>query len=338
MTLLKFFAGQGTTPSKAGLDSLPGPRREDETRPEYYDTDENLAAAVNVALLLGQPLLLTGEPGSGKTRLAFRVAWELKMGDPLVFETKSTSTARDLFYTFDALGRFHAAHCGEKEEAVEFMEYNALGRAILLANPLADVKHLLTEKARKKHNGPRRSVVLIDEIDKAPRDFPNDILNEIERMYFRIPELKDEVKAPENMSPIVIITSNSEKGLPDAFLRRCVFHDITFPEPPRMRKIMTDRLRAIPARTQGQTLEETVLNQAVDLFYRLRETEGIEKKPSTAELVAWLQVIREISGTRNPFEDKPKEVLKTLGTLVKKKEDFPEVQEKFTEWMNKTRP
>ena len=173
--------------------TLPVSLVEKHVDPAGYLADEGLADAVNVALQLGQPLLLTGEPGTGKTQAAFSVAWQLGYDPPLKFETKSGSVARDLFYTYDALGRFFLAQVAKagddevKAHPLEFIHYNALGTAILRAQDESDVRHLLPEDFT--HGGKRRSVVLIDEIDKAPRDFPNDVLNEVEGMYFRIPEL-----------------------------------------------------------------------------------------------------------------------------------------------------
>src|SRR5205085_1382510 len=148
------------------------------------------------------------------------------------FETKSTSLARELFYAYDTLGRFHAAQTGEgSQKNLDYVTYNALGVAILRANEEAAVAKWIPQGKGFVHGGRRRSVVLIDEIDKAPRDFPNDILNEVEGMYFRIPELGDAlIKADETMRPVLILTSNSEKNLPDAFLRRCIYYYLPFPD------------------------------------------------------------------------------------------------------------
>ncbi|MDM8535881.1 MoxR family ATPase [Desulfobacterales bacterium HSG17] len=327
MLFPNFFSGKGKNKNDEAWKNLPIPQKEAETLPENYDTDEELAAAVNAALLLGQPLFLTGEPGTGKTQLAFRLAWELGFGRPFRFETKSTSTARDLFYTYDTLGRFYAAHCNDsceqrKKQEKDYITYNALGRAILLANEHEKVKKLLPENF--KHTGPKRSVVLIDEIDKAPRDFPNDILNEIENMYFRISELENvKIEADAQMSPVVVITSNSEKNLPDPFLRRCVFHHIAFPESDRMKLIMENRLQEIPVRSdKAKTLDDRMLSDAMALFYHLRlESHGLQKSPSTAELIAWLQALREFTDIDNPAADSGA-VQNTLGILIKKQEDL----------------
>jgi MoxR-like ATPase len=191
--------------------------------PSAYLPPPDLVDAVNVALLLGQPLLLTGEPGCGKTQLASHLAWSLGLGDLLKFETKSDSTAESLFYRYDSLRRFEASSRGDGGDPARFLTWTALGRAILAT--LEPDDRLRFRATGDDGAQPRRSVVLIDEIDKAPRDFPNDVLNELEHLYFRIPELGDVlVRADDRYRPIVVITSNSERDLPEPFLRRCVFH------------------------------------------------------------------------------------------------------------------
>src|SRR5215213_9829512 len=160
-----FYTGSATAARVDPVD-LPSSSRARLTAPEGYWADPGLVDAVNVALLLGQPLLLTGQPGTGKTQLACSLAWELGFGKPLKFETKSTNTARDLFYTYDALGRFQAKESGLSVRAVDYLSYGALGLAILLANEEPTVANLLP--SGMKHGGRQRSVVLIDEIDKAP--------------------------------------------------------------------------------------------------------------------------------------------------------------------------
>jgi MoxR-like ATPase len=297
---------------------LPPSRQKTQTRPEAYLPDEGLVKAVNVAFLLGQPLLLTGEPGTGKTQLAYSLAYQLGLGELLKFESKSTSSARDLFYLYDALGRFHAAQAaqlGEKDirkRSVDYLTYNALGEAIILTNPPETVKEYLPTDF--SYTEPRRSVVLIDEIDKAPRDFPNDILNEIENLYFRIPELGNvKIKAAENMSPILVLTSNSEKALPEAFLRRCIYYNIPFPDETRLTKIIEARL--------GTFSSNDFLNKALEVFFQLRNG-NLRKKPSTAELLNWLMVLRDIyPDVDNPIAVHPDSVLDTLSSLVKMAED-----------------
>lgn len=205
----------------------------DDSRPWDYNPEPGLVDAVNVALMLGKPLLLTGEPGCGKTTFAYNLAWELGLGPPLKFETKSGSVARDLFYQFDTMGMFKAAYMkdGKRTRAEDFITYSAFGEAIILAGVRIHEPRLAERYA---HTQPIRSVVLIDEVDKAPRDFPNDILNELERMYFKVPELANRewgelrIDAAPQLKPVVILTSNLEKQLPPAFLRRCIFHDVPF--------------------------------------------------------------------------------------------------------------
>jgi MoxR-like ATPase len=310
---------------------LPRSRQREQTRPENYLPDDGLVDAVNVALLLGQPLLLTGSPGTGKTQLAYSLAYQLGLGKPLKFETKSTSTARDLFYVYDALGRFHAAQAaqlGEKstKKSVDYITYNALGLAIILANLPEDVQDFLPVDFDKKVNRilgpgfefiqPHRSVVLIDEIDKAPRDFPNDILNEVENRYFRIPELDNvEIDAPEDRQPILVLTSNSEKLLPEAFLRRCIYYDIPFPDQNRLNKIVEARLGTFVKPSSE------FLSAALKRFYKLRQG-GLRKKPSTAELLNWLIALRErYKDVDNPIATHPESVSRTLSSLVKMADD-----------------
>src|SRR5882724_1185220 len=306
---------------------LPGSRRAKQTDPAGYKTDQGLIDAVNVALLLGQPLLLTGEPGTGKTQLANSVAWELGFDPPLMFETKSTNTARDLFYSYDTLGRFHAAQTGEgSQKSMDYLTYNALGIAILRSNREDDVREWLPEGF--VHGGQRRSVVLIDEVDKAPRDFPNDLLNEVEGMYFKIPELGNaKIAAGEEMSPILIITSNSEKHLPDAFLRRCIYYNIPFPDKERLMEVVLARI--------GGWDGETLLSDALDFFATLRQPgSGLHKPPATAELLAWLLALRgnEMKLER-PLKDNPEVAGATLSTLVKNVDDQTKARTILADWL-----
>ena len=294
-----------------------------------YRPDPGLVDAVNVALLLGQPLLVTGDPGTGKTQLAWHLCWQLGLGDsPLVFEAKSTSTARDVFYTFDTLGRFHAAQIGQvATSSLDYLNYSALGRAILLANESRDVAHWLPKDF--VHNGPRRSVVLIDEVDKAPRDFPNDILNEIENMYFRVPELSNTlISAPEHMRPVLVITSNSEKSLPDAFLRRCIYYNIPFPNSEKLSEIVKAHMQDVGS------APDSYLKYALDFFGKLRQSE-LRKKPATAELLGWLLYLGErISDKKAPFGEHREVLLGSLSVLVKSAEDQDVAVTVMKEWLD----
>lgn len=283
---------------------------------QNYIPSKQLASAVNTALMLRAPLLVTGEPGTGKTELASSVAYQLGYR-LLPFVCKSTSQATELFYTFDTLGRFHASKFAKDKDPREFVRYDALGKAILFANEGAKLPQFLPSWFDPKHLGPpSHSVVLIDEIDKAPRDFPNDLLNELESMRFQVRELVDTppLEAPDEFKPVVIITSNSERGLPDAFLRRCIYHHIGFPTRKELTAILLARLEVREP--------EEVINSALDLFDKLREpTTGLQKKPTTAELISWLQVLRK----RAPDEPNPvkntERVIETLCVLVKKEQD-----------------
>jgi len=309
-----FYRGHGVRHPGAA-DQLPTVSPEDLRDPRGYLATPALAAAVDVALTLGMPLLLTGEPGSGKSGLADSLAWELGLGEVMRFPVKSDTESRDLFYRFDTVGRFHAAQTLEAKDpgvdAARFISFEALGRAILLAKSERAGRELGLPDAVLRHPGePRRSVVLIDEIDKAPRDVPNDILVEIEDMQFDIPELsaaggeRVQVRLDERDNryrPIVIFTSNSEKALPDPFLRRCVFHHLGFPpfkrdlpaddpaEGVSVESIVEARLGA---RYRGHEQSSRRVNDAIGFFDFLRDDHrGLERRPTLAELLNWLDYL-----------------------------------------------
>lgn len=271
--------------------------------PALYLPGDALVDAVNVALTVGQPLLLTGEPGTGKTQLAFHVANQFDLGTPLVFDAQTTSTANDLFYKYNALGHFqynqnHPDALSLDQLEDRYIQFNALGKAI---------------KAQK------RLVVLIDEIDKAPRDFPNDLLARIENLSFTIPELDNkEFKAAVHFRPIIILTSNSEKNLPDAFLRRVVYFNIPFPSP-------EDLLTILSTKTDG--LSTSDLKAAIEYFQSVRDMK-MKKKPATSELIYWVVLLQQIgfpfsklnSGNLNATERV--QLNMSFSVLAKNKEDL----------------
>lgn len=314
MMKTRYVTGTATEPPKLPVE-LPVPLRQEQIDPAGYMMDPPLVDAVNVALLLSQPLLLTGEPGTGKTQLAWRIAWELGYGEPLVFNTKTTSVARDLFYTFDTLGRFQAAQTGQgSRDNLDYLGFNALGLAILRSRARSDVEAWLPSGAA--HDGPRRSVVLIDEIDKAPRDFPNDLLHEVDTLAFRAPELRNcEIAADRALRPILVLTSNSEKNLPDAFLRRCIFFNIPSPDRERLVQIVRSRVAGFKDGTGH------LLDSALDFFLELRKL-GLRKPPSTAELINWLQVMAEGGAApEHPIGAQRLVLDASLSALAKTRED-----------------
>jgi MoxR-like ATPase len=304
----------------------------DHARPEPYLPDKGLIAAVKVSLMLGRPLLLTGEPGSGKTRLAYHLAWDLGLKKPLRFDTKSDSRARDLFYIYDAIAHFHAAQILKITDPMPHIQLNALGLAVLRTHsvvelqkmgldPLLGKNNAKDEKGGNVHNEAQRSLVLIDEIDKAPRDFPNDILNEVENLCFTIPELRRGESIPVHrdpkLRPILILTSNSEKHLPDAFLRRCIYYDIPFPKKTRLWEIIDAHLQETARERYNQ------FNEALDFFLRLRRNEtGLKKKPATAELLNWLLVINQTFDPIQPMAQQEDKLGHSLSALIKSKEDL----------------
>jgi MoxR-like ATPase len=296
-------------------------------RPEDYIAEPGLVNAVNVALILDKPLLLTGEPGTGKSQLAYSLAWELGFGEPLKFETKSTSNARDLFYTYDTVGRFRDQ---DNRDALSFITYNALGKAILFANEEKFVRKVMP--AGMEHGGKRRVLVLIDEVDKAPRDFPNDILNELEYLHFSVPELgSDVISADAEYRPIVIITSNSEKDLPDAFLRRCIYYNLPFPD----RRILQNIVLARLGEFSGSN--NPLLSSALDLFFMLRDQASqMRKKPATVELLDWLLALRSLPEAGSGVLTESL-VAKTLSSLAKTAEDQERAGGAIKRWF-KTRP
>lgn len=327
-----FYVGKRTRQEDKLPAKLPISQRSQLLNPENYIPEPGLRDACNVALLLGQPLLLTGEPGTGKTQFAYHLAWELGFSTPLKFETKSTSTARDLFYTYDTLKRFQdIQNPSTLINPLDYINYQALGLAILRTREPSQINQYLPPELLHKEKV--RSVVLIDEIDKAPRDFCNDVLNELEHIYFRVLELGNEkIEADPELQPIVIITSNSEKDLPEPFLRRCIYYNLPFPDKKSLQDIIANHLGTYVGNSN------TFLQTALDLFYSLRAPQsGLRKKPATAELLNWLITLQNFtSDTNNPFNE-PDKMLRTLSTLIKTAEDQQKATKIVEQWIQKTK-
>ena len=251
-----------------------------------YLTNQAIEHAVDCALALERPLLVKGEPGTGKTLLAAAIAEALSL-DIIHWPVKSTTRAQDGLYLYDTVQRLYDARFGDGDvKAIRhYIKLGPLGRAFA------------SEK---------RVVLLIDEVDKADLEFPNDLLHELDRMRFVVGETGDEVGAKER--PVVVITSNNEKELPDAFLRRCVFHFIDFPDQELMKRIV---------RVHHPKIDEELVDQAVVAFYELRELPRLRKRPSTSELVDWIAVLKRAGiGEKRFIRELP-----FLGVLLKKEQD-----------------
>ena len=258
---------------------------------EEYVISKDLKDNVNVSIALQRPLIVKGEPGTGKTLLAHSIAKGL--GKKLIiWNIKSTTKAQEGLFLYDTVQRLNDARFGD--------------------NDISDIKqYIKMGKLGEAFSSEEQLVLLIDEIDKADIEFPNDLLNEIDEMSFYIPETKETIKAKNR--PIVIITSNSEKELPDPFLRRCIFHYIEFPEQELMEEIV---------HVHFPKIEKKLLREALKKFYWIREFDMLRKKPSTSELIDWLQAL--ILGGISE-KDVEKEI-PFLGTLLKKKEDIEIVE------------
>ena len=299
--------------------------------PVDYVADDGLIRALEIAIALGKPLLISGEPGTGKTKLADFAAMQLAgqtggqpnafLDKPFVFNTKSTSVSTDLFYFYDAVSHFRSQHAETSTE--QFIELKPMGLAIAQTHGLNSPD---LDMIRKLNNlspewikpDPRSSVVLIDEIDKAPREFPNDLLNEIENYRFDIKEMNASVtRCPGECRILVIMTSNSEKNLPNAFLRRCVFYHISFPDKEKLLAIAKKRLTI-----NNGTYDDLIL-KAIDEFNSIR-SRAVNKKPSTSEFLDWINLLQYYKLLNNesfkPGNTDPV-FAAAKGTLVKNFED-----------------
>ena len=258
-----------------------------------YIVTEELKNVVNISIALRKPLLIKGEPGTGKTMLASSIAEALGK-ELFIWSIKSTTTAQSGLYVYDTVQRLYDSQFGEGNisDIRSYIKLGMLGQALS-----ADEQVLL----------------LIDEIDKADLEFPNDLLWELDQMQFFIPETRETITAKTR--PIVIITSNAEKELPDAFLRRCIFHYISFPEPEQMAKIVY---------AHYPNIDGALLQRAMEKFYEIRAVDDIQKKPSTSELLDWLTALS-ISGIS--LDASEKKDVPYLGVLLKKNEDIDTLEE-----------
>ena len=254
---------------------------------EDYVTSEPLRNAVNVSIALGRPLLIRGEAGTGKTLLAHSIAQGLAK-KLTTWNVKSTTKAQEGLYVYDTVQRLNDSRFGDKDIA-DIKQYIKLG------------------KMGQAFTSPEQVVLLIDEVDKADIEFPNDLLNELDEMSFYIPETNETISAVHR--PITVITSNAEKELPDAFLRRCIFHYIEFPTPELMEEIV---------RVHFPDIKDSLLSEALKSFYKLREVDDFRKKPSTSELIDWIRAL--IAGGI-PHENVSKQ-MPFIGTLLKKETDY----------------
>jgi MoxR-like ATPase len=257
-----------------------------------YVATPDLEMAVNAAITLQRPLLIKGEPGTGKTVLAMEVAKSL--GAPLIeWHIKSTTKAQQGLYEYDAVSRLRDSQLGD-ERVKDIANYIRRG------------------KLWDGFVAPERPVLLIDEIDKADIEFPNDLLLELDRMEFHVYETGETVKAERR--PVVLITSNNEKELPDAFLRRCFFHYIKFPDPETMREIVEVHFPGLKGR---------LVDEALGVFYDLRDVPGLKKKPSTSELIDWIKLLLNEDVSPETLREKdPRKLIPPLaGALIKNEQD-----------------
>lgn len=273
-------------------------------RPEdahEYFVDTELAQAANIAIFLARPLLISGEAGTGKTELAYAIAAQLEMREPLEFHCKSDSVGRDLLYRVDHLGRLHDAYAAGAAHTAQLA-------------PLSSYVHDSTLRAAFRSDDQR--VVLIDEIDKAPPDLPNDLLDELDRGRIRIPEISETHEETAKQRPIVIITSNRERELPRPFLRRCIFHYIEYPSSEQLRRIVTSRLH-------DKQVAAGFIALIVSRFEELRGVPNLVKPPATGELVMWSEVLLELGIEQRSLEQVQRLAdLPAIQALIKRKDDL----------------
>ncbi|MEO0991150.1 MAG: MoxR family ATPase [Pseudomonadota bacterium] len=261
------------------------------TGTEAYVASDDLTVAVNAAITLERPLLVKGEPGTGKTELARQVAESLRL--PMIeWHVKSTTRAAQGLYEYDAVSRLRDSQLGDPR--------------------VSDVANYIRRgKLWQAFEAPGKCVLLIDEIDKADIEFPNDLLQELDRMEFHVYETGETIAAKQR--PVVIITSNNEKELPDAFLRRCFFHYIRFPDPETMKRIVEVHYPGI---------KERLLTTALTQFYEVREMQGLKKRPSTSEVLDWLKLILAEDLSPEDLKRDGKDSLPKLhGALLKNEQD-----------------
>ncbi|MFD2633005.1 AAA family ATPase [Idiomarina piscisalsi] len=263
-----------------------------------YVVSKELATAVNAAVTLEKPLLLKGEPGTGKTRLAEELADALST-DLLTWSIKSTTKAQQGLYEYDAVSRLRDSQLGS-DKVHDISNYIRPG------------------KLWQAFTADRRPVLLIDEIDKADVEFPNDLLHELDQMAFHVYETGEQVKA--RVRPIVLITSNNEKALPDAFLRRCFFHYIQFPDEATLKQIVD---------VHYPDIQKELIDTALSLFFDLREVPGLKKKPSTSELLDWLRLLltEDVSASQLKQSQQSGDLLPLSGALLKHEQDIERVTE-----------
>ncbi|MCP4702894.1 MAG: MoxR family ATPase [Gammaproteobacteria bacterium] len=282
------------------------------TEARFFVPGESLTTAMNTAIAVGEPLLLTGEPGTGKTQAAYYAAHKLNT-KVFHFQVKSENTAQDLLYHFNTVEYFHDAHLQKVREQEEPLDKNKYVEPRVLWQ---------TFTYGEKHHKP--AVLLIDEIDKAPRDFPNDLLHELDKMEFTITETEALIKPGERLRPVVFITSNSERRLPEPFLRRCVYHHIRF-EKEILERAVNMR------RHQFAGLREDFTALAINRFLTLRSRPQLRKPPATGELLVWLRVLTlALNAQSSQVEEKLQATdlscLPYLGVLLKDHSDLTELQ------------